>query len=103
MKQGYLSEYFTGVASKRLSAVEADVLSSHQHEINGVEALKRVFGQATGKQHFPARFVYLRDWQDEPVVADGSLTWYDAREKHPTRSEHRLYFPPNAVADRAAA
>jgi hypothetical protein len=103
MKQGYLSEYFTGVASKRLSAVEADVLASHQHEINGVEALKRVFGQATGKQHFPARFVYLRDWQDEPVVADGSLTWYDAREKHPTRSEHRLYFPPNAVADRAAA
>ena len=103
MKQGYLSEYFTGVALKRLSAVEADVLSSHQHEFNGVEALKRIFGQATGKQHFPARFVYLRDWQDDPVVADGSLTWYDAREKHPKRSEHRLYFPSNAVSDRAAA
>lgn len=102
MKQGYLSEYFTGVACKRLSAVEADLLSSHQHEFNGVEALKRVFGEASGKQHFPARFVYLRDWQDEPVVADGSLTWYNARARHPTRSEHRLYFPPNAVADRAA-
>lgn len=103
MKQGYLSEYFTGVASKRLSAVEADVRSSHQHEFNGVAALKRIFGQATGPQRHSSRFVYLRDYQDEPVVADSELTWYDARERHPTRSEHRLYFPPNAVMDRAGA
>lgn len=101
MKQGYLSEYFSAVASKRLSAVEADVRSSHQHEFNGVAALKRIFGQAPGPEHHAARFVYLRDYQDEPIVADGELTWYDARERHPTRSEHRLYFRPNAVMDRA--
>jgi len=35
--------------------------------------------------------MYLDDSTDDPVVADGLLTWYDAREQHPTRSEHRLY------------
>lgn len=103
MKRGHLSEYFTGVAAKRLSAVEADVLRSHQHELNGVEGLKRLFGPASGKQSYPARFLYLNDRDDEPVIAEGVLTWYDARERHPTRSEHRLYFPPNAVMDQARA
>lgn len=103
MKQGHLSEYFTGVAVKRLSAVEADIFHSHQHEFNGVEGLKKLFGQATGKQTFPARFIYLSDHDDEPVLADGFLTWYDARERHPTRSEHRLYFPTTAVSECAAA
>lgn len=103
MKCGHLSQYFTGVAAKRLSAVEADVLRSHQHELNGVEGLKRLFGPATGKQSYPARFLYLNDRDDEPAVADGVLTWYDARERNPTRSEHRLYFPANAVMDQARA
>ncbi len=102
MKQGHLSQYFTGVAVKRLSAVEADLFRSHQHEFNGVEGLKTLFGQATGKQTFPACFIYLSDHDDEPVVADGFLTWYDARERHPTRSEHRLYFPTTQASDCAA-
>jgi hypothetical protein len=102
MKQGHLSEYFTGIAAKRLSAVEADATRSHQHEFNGVETLKQLFGTATGSQRFSARFIYLSDQQDAPVVADGFLTWYDAREQHPTRSEHRLYFPANPASDCAA-
>jgi hypothetical protein len=102
MKQGHLSEYFTGVAVKRLSAVEADFFRSHQHEFNGVDGLKKLFGQAIGKQTFPARFIYLSDHDDEPVVADGFLTWYDARERHPTRSEHRLYFPTTLASNCAA-
>ena len=102
MKQGHLSEYFTGVAVKRLSAVEADMFTSHQHEFNGVDGLKKLFGQAAGKQNFPARFIYLCDHDDEPVVSDGFLTWYDARERHPTRSEHRLYFPTTTVSECAA-
>lgn len=102
MKKGHLSEYFTGVAVKTLSAVEADMFRSHQHEFNGVEGLKTLFGQATGKQTFPARFIYLCDNDDEPVIADGFLTWYDARERHPTRSEHRLYFPTTSVSECAA-
>lgn len=102
MKQGHLSEYFTGVAMKRLSAVEADVFRSNQHEFNGVEPLKRLFGHATGKQTYPARFIYLNDHDDDPAVTDGYVTWYDAREKHPTRSEHRLYFPTTTVSECAA-
>lgn len=39
MKQGRLAEYFTGVAMKRLSAVEADLFRSNQHEFNGTEPL----------------------------------------------------------------
>ena len=101
MKQGYLSEYFSGVAIKSLSAVEADLLRSNQHEFNGVEALKRVFGSAQGKQNVPAKFVYLNDIDSEPVTADGFLTWYDARERHPTRSEYRMYFPTTSVSEKA--
>lgn len=102
MKAGHLSQYFTGVAAKRLSAVEADLFCSHQHEFNGVEALMRIFGVAHGKQKFPARFIYLNDHDSDPVIADGFLTWYDARENHPTRTEHRLYFPTTTVSDCAA-
>lgn len=102
MKAGYLSEFFTGVAMKTLSAVEADAARSRQHEYNGNIDLRRVFGKAKGKQVFQARFIYLNDSDDEPVVDEGTLTWYDAREKHPTRSEYRLYFPTTQVSMCAA-
>jgi hypothetical protein len=103
MKRGYLSEYFAGVAAKRLSAVETDTQRSHQHEFNGVEGLKRLFGPATGKHSYPSRFLYLNDYENDPSIAEGTITWYDARERHPTRSEHRLYFPANAVMKEARA
>ena len=98
MKAGYLSEFFTGVALKTLSAVEADRARSNQHEFNGVQHLIEVFGRATEKYTFPARFIYLTDDDDQPVVEDASVTWYDARLKHATRSEHRLYFPTTIVS-----
>ena len=101
MKRGYLSEYFTGVAIKTLSAVEADVTRSHQHEFNGVTGLMGILGQV--RREFPARFLYLRDDDEAPVTADGFLTWYDAREAHPTRSEYRLYFKSSSVSKCALA
>ena len=101
MKRGYLSEYFTGVAAKVLSAVEADTASSNQHEYNGVTPLKNIFG--TAKQTFEAQFIYLNDSDDEPVTDTGFLTWYDAREAHATRTEYRMYFPTTAVSVCAAA
>lgn len=100
MKRGYLSQYFKGIAAKKLSAVEADATRSNQHEFNGVAALKDLFG--TGKQVFDSKFVYLSDNDDEPVVDTGCLTWYDARANHPKRTEHRLYFPTTAVTVCAA-
>lgn len=103
MKAGYLSQYFTGVAIKNLSAVEADPYSSNQHEFNGVSGLKRIFGQPQGKVKFNTKFIYLNDYDDEPITADGFLTWYDARENNPKRSECRLYFPTTQVFTCAAA
>ena len=101
MKKGYLSEYFTGVAAKVLSAVEADTAASNQHEYNGVTPLKKIFG--TAKRTFSAQFIYLNDGDDEPVTDNGTLTWYDAREAHPLRTEYRMYFTTTAVSVCAAA
>lgn len=102
MKAGYLSEFFTAVGMKTLSAVEADAARSNQHEYNGDKGLMRVFGRATGKHVYKALYIYLSDGDDEPVVANGTVTWYDARQNHPTRSEHRLYFPTTTVSTCAA-
>lgn len=101
MKKGYLSEYFTGVAAKVLSAVEADTATSNQHEYNGVTPLKKLFG--TTKRTFPTQFIYLNDGDGEPTTDIGTLTWYDAREAHPTRTEYRMYFTTTAVSIRAVA
>lgn len=108
MKQGYLSQYFEGVALKRLSAVEADVIRSNQHEFNGVEGLRDILSEPDGKARFAAKFLYLTDQDDEPIVEDGFLTWYDARQKARLergvmRWEYRLYFPTNLVSQCAAA
>jgi hypothetical protein len=100
MNTGHLSTYFTGVAAKRLSAVEVDTNKSHQHEFNGVQALKSIFGDS--KITADTRFLYLGDEEDQTVADDGALTWYDAREHHPTRTEFRLYFSSNQVIDLAS-
>jgi hypothetical protein len=97
-----LSSYFRGVAAKRLSAVEADVLRSNQRELNGVNRLKELLGEASDGRIFHAGFLYLSDTsEDHPLSADGQATWYDARNRHPTRSEYRLYFQPNSVMEAA--
>lgn len=99
MKSGYLSEYFKGVASKRLSSVEVNTAKSHQHEYNGVNSLKKIFG--TERRTFAAQFIYLND--KEIIKDNGSLTWYDARENHPHRSEFRMYFTSTSVSSIASA
>lgn len=102
MKAGYLSEFFTGVAIKTLSAVEANPAVSNQHEINGVKPLRHMLGDE--RQRFNATFIYLSDDDPEPVVDDGYFTWYDSRENQPHRSpEFRLYFPKTVASDCAAA
>ena len=108
MKKGYLSQYFEGVAFKTLSAVEADVLSSNQHEFNGVEGLRNLLGEPDSKVPYQAKFLYLTDYDSEPVTEDGFLTWYDARQKARIergimRREYRLYFPTNQVSQCANA
>src|SRR5579859_5913147 len=103
MPQSYLSQYFSDVALKTLTAVEASPATSNQHEYNGNKDLVRLFGKATSKHRFRARFVYVSKKGEETITDEAPVTWYDARQNHPTRTEHRLYFPTTRVSRRAAA
>ena len=100
MKPGYLSEYFVGVMAKRLSAVEAHPEISNQHEFNGVNELKVLLGNER-LQDVPTVFLRMSD-DDEVYSEDSSVTWYDARERHVSRSEFRLYFKSNSVMNQAS-
>ena len=80
---------------KTLSAVEAHPERSNQHEFNGVQQLKDIFG--LGGFERPAIFTI----RGTNTAENASVTWYDAREAHPTRSEHRLYFQTNRVMQAA--
>lgn len=102
MFESLLSEYFKGAGGKILSRVEVESSISNQHEINGVASLKSILG--TERRSFQTLFLYLNDeGAVTPVIKDkGTLTWYDARESHPTRSEYRLYFTPNEVMGHAS-
>ena len=99
MNRGFLSQYFDAVAIKRLSVVEADRTRSNQHEFNGSRPLVRIFGKERLTE-FPAQFVWLGG-ENEGISEEGRITWYDARENHPTRSEYRLYFRYNSVMELA--
>jgi len=108
MKQGYLSQYFQGIAAKHLSSVEADILVSNQHEFNGTAGLRTLLGEPAGKVRYDATLLYLGDDEDAAIIEEGSLTWYDARQKARLergvkRWEHRLYFPTTRVSEVAAA
>lgn len=107
MKRGYLSEYFKGVAAKRLSDVEVNDEVSNQHEFNGVRSLVSILGEPVEKGPRKTQFMYLTDFA-EPVSEEGSMTWYDARKKAREergimRYEYRLYFPDNSVTTAATA
>jgi hypothetical protein len=98
MKKGHLSQYFTAVVAKRLSAVEANPEKSNQHEFNGTKELKKIFGTGSGEpQQFSAHFVWIGK-ENEALSSEGLVTWYDARRDHPTRTEYRLYFPTTDVS-----
>ena len=99
MKQGFLSDYFSGVGAKRLTEVEVSPEKSHQHEFNGIGEFKKIFG--TEKISFKARYVYLHEDEGQVFSDNGTLTWYDAREGHPSRTEYRLYYSENAVLNKA--
>lgn len=80
---------------KTLSAVEAHPSRSNQHEFNGVAELKQIFGLTgfTRPAHFSVR--------GTDITTIASVTWYDARDSHPKRSEYRLYFQTNNVMEKA--
>jgi hypothetical protein len=58
-----LSRYFTGVGVKRLSEVEVEPDSSNQHEFNGINEFREIFG--SDKKKFATNFIYLADDQEK--------------------------------------
>lgn len=102
MKPGYLSEYFEGVAAKRLSAVEADGTRSNQHEYNATKPMLTFLGRPEEKTRIPARFLYLTDEDPEPIVEDAFLTLGNRRQGKPRAPEFRLYFPTTMVSQNAS-
>lgn len=100
MKKGFLSQYFAGVAVKRLSAVEADPRRSHQHEYNGTASMKIFMGEPLygEKNKIPARFIWFGE-ENEGITEEAWATWYQSRK--PPRDEYRLYFPTTPVSELA--
>lgn len=90
VKHGFLADYFEGFGYKILKPVEIDPEVSHEHEFNGIDQFKGLFG--SNKQKLPCRVIYLSDDEDEIIEDIVTLTWYDARENHPKRTEFRLYY-----------
>lgn len=80
---------------KTLSAVEARPDKSNQHELNGIKQLKEILGITTFNR--TAKFSI----RGTNISCLSEITWYDAREAHPVRSEHRLYFQTNKVMSEA--
>jgi len=85
-----LSDVFESIAYKTLAPVDIPGLVSHQHEINGVSALREFFNVDTRIEE-PVSWIYYSD-SSERLSDEGSLTFYDARANHPTRTEWRLYY-----------
>ncbi|GAA1814438.1 type II restriction endonuclease [Agromyces neolithicus] len=85
-----LHRYFDRVASKRLAPVESSRVRSNQHEFNGVSGLIDMFG-GTQRRTIEVLHFDLDDLLSGPTGLL-NLTWYDAREAHPIRTEWRLYY-----------
>jgi hypothetical protein len=95
--KGLLSDCFVSVASKKLSAVEANPAKSNQHEFNGSGALRSLLGNED-RRKIEARFIWLNDYQ-EGASDEGFVSWYDSRRNQTHRSaEYRLYYPSNSVS-----
>jgi hypothetical protein len=91
-----LSSVFSHVAHKRLVAVDLPDTGSNQHELNGVQALREFFGTGS-RQSGDISWHYFADDQ-EPFQETTPFTFYDAREKNPSRTEWRFYYRGNFLS-----
>ncbi|MFS0887096.1 type II restriction endonuclease [Aeromicrobium sp. 179-A 4D2 NHS] len=76
--------------------MEIDPTSSNQHEFQATIEMQRFLGPPVPRREIATRFVYLDD-DEPPLVCDVIVKYYDARERHPSRSEARIYYPDNKV------
>lgn len=98
MQNEIILQYIEGVCSKEITVVECDVEKSNQHEFNVTKDMKGLLGNS--KKYFTNSY-WLYIGESEQVKAKDTLSWYDAREKNPNRTEWRLYYGGNKVIERA--
>jgi len=82
------------IAGKLLKPVEINAFQSNQHEFHGVNAFKHIFGQNRIKVDVA---LYHIDSDNNIEKSNCEITWYDAREYDPIRSEYRLYYKNNYI------
>lgn len=102
MSREILSDYFTGVTAKYLSAVDAEPSRSRQHEFGIPKEFMPVMGDpGSEKIRFSATYIFLGDNEDESESVEDYVTWYDSRINNPNRApEYRLYYQNNSITDR---
>lgn len=100
MKRGQLRDCFIGVAAKRLSAVDAEIDRSNQHEVGTTRDMVDLFLGRERREEIPTVYIWMGGDQ-ENLTVEGTATHYDAREYQPHRSpEWRLYYQTNPVTER---
>lgn len=91
-----LSDIFQAIAHKRLASVDLPQRSSNQHEINSVTGLREFFGTDSRIEE-SINWLFFAD--DQEIPGDlGEITFYDARESHPVRTEWRMYYTGDFLA-----
>lgn len=94
-----LQSYFSGIAAKYLSAVDA-TSKSNQHEIGSNKFVSILGDPGAEKKYFEATFLFFDPDKEEPETCLDKVTWYDTRIGQPHRaSEFRLYYRNNAVTE----
>lgn len=103
-----LQSFFTGVAAKYLSAVDATPRKSRnnakskstQHEIGSNKFTAILGNPESSKVYFDATFLYFHPDTEEPESCNDVVTWYDSRARKEGRSaEYRLYYRDNPVTE----
>lgn len=97
-----LKDVFITAAEKYLTVVDAEPKKSNQHEVGGLKeaGFADFLGYPTNgeKWYLPVTMVYITDDDNDPVICEDTMSWYDARYNQPTRSaEYRLYYRSNEV------
>lgn len=99
-----VSDVFVAAAIKYLTAVDAEPSRSNQHEIGGL--VKAGPGKCLGvgkdgkTRQFAAEMAYITD-DDDVIISEGTVSWYDCRFHDAKRGpEWRLYYPSNEVTAR---
>ena len=78
IRKGFLAKIFTGVVAKRLTLVETITHRSNQHEIQGVKALRVLFGEQDRKE-IPATFIWIT--REQEAMSDfGFISWSNVRK-----------------------